>query len=194
MGGKGSAVKSFRQEASQSNPYVNKYAKRVGRANEPRSQLSFTEGRAEEIQFLIRKNNYSANALNLKTLNILQQINSKNSRCTSSLKQRGNGKISECLRPTKKNMVAFLRKVAWYYWIIIRFPIIDSKREQIDQACIQVFIPSPPSHCFHRFYSQSKCGSASTTTIEFSSITPAPFSFELETPDAICTSTIRSNF
>lgn len=83
----------------------------MGRANEPRSQLSFIDGRAEEIQQLIRRNNYSANALNMKTLNILHEINTKHSRCSSGLKKR-RGKIPECIKPTKKNLVAFLRKVA----------------------------------------------------------------------------------
>ena len=48
----------------------------------------------------MRQNNYSTNALNLKTLNILQQINSKSF----------GGKAGEL--KGRKNIVAFLRKVA----------------------------------------------------------------------------------
>ncbi len=59
----------------------------------------------------MRRNNYSANALNMKTLNILHEINTKNSRCTSGLKKK-RGRIPECVKPIKKNLVQFLRKVA----------------------------------------------------------------------------------
>lgn len=58
----------------------------------------------------MRRNNYSANALNMKTLNILHEINTKNSRCSSGIKKKG--RIPECVKPIKKNLVTFLRKVA----------------------------------------------------------------------------------
>jgi hypothetical protein len=109
------SMKSYRNLGNENMPrelFANKYTNKMNRCLEPRSQLSFIDGRAEEIQFLIRKNNYSANALNLKTLNILHEINTKNSRCSSSLKKRAKGKIPVCIKPTKKNIVAFLRKVA----------------------------------------------------------------------------------
>ena len=56
-------------------------------------------GKGDNIHTLMRQNNYSTNALNLKTLNILQQINAK------SFGVRSDGK-------GRRNMVAFLRKVA----------------------------------------------------------------------------------
>jgi hypothetical protein len=58
----------------------------------------------------MRRNNYSANALNMKTLNILHEINTKNSRCCSGTKKKG--RIPGCVKPIKKNLVTFLRKVA----------------------------------------------------------------------------------
>ena len=45
----------------------------------------------------------------MKTLNILHEINIKNSRC-SAIKKKG--RIPECMKPIKKNLVSFLRKVA----------------------------------------------------------------------------------
>ena len=49
----------------------------------------------------MRQNNYSTNALNLKTLNILQQINAKSFGVRQGLDVKN-----------RRNMVAFLRKVA----------------------------------------------------------------------------------
>lgn len=58
-------------------------------------------GRGDNLHALMRQHNYSTNALNLKTLNILQQINSK----SYGLRQGNEGK-------GRRNVVAFLRRVA----------------------------------------------------------------------------------
>lgn len=69
------------------------------------------EGKAEEIRFLVRKNNYSANALNMKTLNILHELNTRNNRCSSSMKNK-KIKEPEPIKMNKRNVIAFLRKVS----------------------------------------------------------------------------------
>ena len=56
---------------------------------------------------MMKQKNYSTNALNLKTMHILQQINTKNSRGYSI-----SVKLSQQAKPPRKNMVAFLKKVA----------------------------------------------------------------------------------
>lgn len=58
---------------------------------------------SDDIKSLMRQKNYSTNALNLKTMHILQQINSKNCRNYSlSLKNQE--------KSHKKQVIAFLRK------------------------------------------------------------------------------------
>lgn len=60
----------------------------------------------------MKKKNYSSNALNLKTLNILQQLHSKNYRCPSTLSKEP---MNESCKTNKRNLIAFLRKAAWFY-------------------------------------------------------------------------------
>lgn len=72
----------------------------------------------------MRKKNYSTNALNLKTMHILQQLNSKNSR-NFSLSIRTQDKSNS------KKMIAFLRRVAWngglaWFWYQIWMREIQS--------------------------------------------------------------------
>lgn len=86
----------------------------VARKKPGRIENSWIEGsqakqsaKAEDIRLVIRRNNYSANALNLKTLSILHELNAKHPRCASSL-----------ARPAKqpenkpKNLIAYLRRHA----------------------------------------------------------------------------------
>jgi hypothetical protein len=84
-----------------------------GRGNQVRrgkNEQSLLEvGKGEDIRMLMRQKNYSANALNLKTLHILQQLNTKSYRCSSTLsKPHG----ADAVKSHKKNMVAFLRRAA----------------------------------------------------------------------------------
>lgn len=92
------ALKSGRQVKGNSN-YSNNSGGREGRS-------ILEVGKGDDIRTLMRQNNYSTNTLNLKTMNILQQINSKNYHYGGGgLRNGGDFKV-------RKNMVAFLRKVA----------------------------------------------------------------------------------
>ena len=57
----------------------------------------------------MKQKNYSANALNLKTMHILQEIQQRGYRCSSIL---GIHQVSDPNRQKKANIVAFLKRVA----------------------------------------------------------------------------------
>jgi hypothetical protein len=64
-------------------------------------------GKADEIRLVIRRNNYSANALNLKTLSILHELNARHPRCASSLARPARHPDSK-----PSNLIAYLKRHA----------------------------------------------------------------------------------
>jgi hypothetical protein len=73
--------------------------------------FSVGEGsKVDDIRTIIRQNNYSANALNLKTLNILHELNTHNYRLYSLNRTT---KVAEShQKSTKAKLLSFLKKVA----------------------------------------------------------------------------------
>jgi len=63
----------------------------------------------------MKQKNYSANALNLKTMHILQEIQQRGYRCSSIL---GKHHLNDPQKQRKTNMVAFLKRVAWFLFNI----------------------------------------------------------------------------
>jgi hypothetical protein len=73
--------------------------------------FNLSEGsKVDDIRTIIRQNNYSANALNLKTLNILHELNTHNYRLYSLNRTT---KVTEShAKSTKSKLISFLKKVA----------------------------------------------------------------------------------
>jgi hypothetical protein len=76
-----------------------------------KKDFSVGEGsKVDDIRCIIRQNNYSANALNLKTLNILHELNQHNYRLYSLNRTT---KLTEShQKSAKSKLISFLKRVA----------------------------------------------------------------------------------